>query len=99
MKNLIQKACGMPVIGGVVTLLIGIILPIIPFILLSKSIGISNEISMVFAGLAVAGWNYYLKKSNTINVVTPVIPIPVWILGIIIAAVSLGYVITGKQFS
>lgn len=57
MKNIIQKLCGIPVFGGIITLLIGLILPIIPFIVIFKGIGISDEVMMIVAGLAIAGWN------------------------------------------
>ena len=99
MKNVVQKMCGMPVVGGFVALLIGLILPLIPFVLLFEKVGISKEVIMIFGGLSIAGWNYFLKKSGTVNITTPVIPIPVWIFGIIISLVSLGYVVTGNQFS
>ena len=99
MKDIIRKICGVPIVGGWVALLIGLILPLIPFILVSEVTGMSQEVLLMFGGLAIAGWNYFLKKSDTINITLPVIPVPVWIFGIGIAVVPLGFVVTGNQFS
>ena len=68
MKDIIRKICGVPIVGGWVALLIGLILPLIPFILVSEVTGMSQEVLLMFGGLAIAGWNYFLKKSDTINI-------------------------------
>ncbi len=40
---------------------------------------------MIIGGLLIAAWCYLLKAKNIINIVTPVIPIPNWVLGIVLA--------------
>ncbi|MDH3608586.1 MAG: hypothetical protein OEQ24_04990 [Gammaproteobacteria bacterium] len=40
---------------------------------------------MIIGGLLTAAWCYLLNAKNIINIVTPVIPIPNWVLGIVLA--------------
>ena len=46
-------------------------------------------LAIAFAGLLVAGWCYILGKKNVINLVAPVIPVPFWVLGLVISGLGL----------
>ena len=54
-------------------------------LLLIIPLNLPNGISMIIGGLLMAAWCYFLKAKNVINIVTPLIPIPLWILGVVMA--------------
>lgn len=82
----VRGCCSIPLVGGFVALVIAI-LPLIvaiPFV-----DGPYKFLATAVAGLLVAGWCYFLGKKNIINIVAPVIPVPFWVLGLLISAVAL----------
>ncbi len=84
--KVIRGCCSIPVIGGFVTLLIAF-LPLIiaiPFI-----DGPYKYLAVAVAGLLIAAWCFFLGKKKIINIVAPVIPIPMWILGLVITVLAL----------
>jgi len=75
-----------PVIGGFVALLIGILPVILLLPVYFKVDGTPNEFLVhVVAGVLIAAWCFWLSKKKIMNIVTPFLPLPFWILGILIA--------------
>jgi len=82
----VRGCCSIPVIGGFVALIIAM-LPLIvalPFV-----DGPYKYLAIMVAGLLIAAWCYLLAKKNIINITAPVIPIPFWVLGLVISALAL----------
>ena len=80
--KVIRGLCSIPLVGGVIALLIGI-LPF--FLILPFPDGPYKYLLNALGGILVAGWCYFLSKKKIINIVTPLLPVPFWVLGILMA--------------
>lgn len=78
-SKLIRSACSLPLIGGVLALVIGFLPALIALPVLSSNTHIAN----MTIGVLVACWCYLLTRKNVINIVFPIVPIPLWIGGIL----------------
>jgi len=79
--KVVRGICSIPVIGGYLALIVGL-LPLIiaiPFV-----DGPYKYLATAVAGLLIAAWCFFLSKKKIINIVTPLVPIPFWIFGILI---------------
>jgi len=86
----LRGVSSIPVIGGFIALLVGILPVILLLPVYFKVDGTPNTYLVnVIAGLLIAAWCFWLSKKNIMNIVTPVLPIPFWILGILIAIAGL----------
>jgi len=78
----IRGICSIPLVGGFVALLIGLL----PILLLLPFHNDSNKYLLAaVGGLLIAGWCFFLTKRKIINIVTPVLPIPFWCLGLLMS--------------
>ena len=82
----VRGCCSIPLIGGFITLIIAILplVIVIPFIN-----GLYQYLVTAVAGLLIAGWCFFLGKKKIINIVAPVIPVPMWVLGLVISGLAL----------
>lgn len=80
LSKIIRGIASIPLFGGYFVLLVGFF-PIVGLI----PLGLSTGMLLVIGGLMVAAWCYFLKAKNIINIVTPIIPIPNWVLGVVMA--------------
>lgn len=78
--KIIRGIASIPLVGSFFVLIVGF-LPFIALLPFKLSIGVV----MIIGGLLTAAWCYLLNAKNIINIVTPVILIPNWVLGIVLA--------------
>ncbi|MFK7816287.1 MAG: hypothetical protein AB8B92_08120 [Gammaproteobacteria bacterium] len=78
LTKIIRGIASVPVVGGVFVFVIGFL----PLLLLFP-LNLSNGLMLIIGGLFVAAWCYFLQVKKIINIVLPVIPIPLWTLGIV----------------
>lgn len=91
LSKIIRGIASIPGVGGLFVLILGFspLLLVIP-------LNLSNGISMIIGGLLMAAWCYFLSAKKIINIVTPLIPIPLWILGVVMAIAGVYGIITNK---
>jgi len=89
--KIIRGIASIPVVGGALVFVLGF-LPVIAVIPLN----LSNGLSMIIGGLLMAAWCYFLNAKKLINIVTPLIPIPLWILGIVMSIAGVYGIVTNK---
>jgi hypothetical protein len=90
-SKIVRTLASIPVIGGALVFVLGF-LPVILVLFLD----LSNGLSMIIGGLLMAAWCYFLNAKKIINIVTPLIPIPLWIIGIVMALAGVYGIITNK---
>lgn len=90
--KVIRGLCSIPVVGGIIALVIGL-LPIVIAIPFADSP--YKYLVTAVAGLLIAAWCFFLSKNKIINIVTPVLPIPFWVIGIAITAAGVYQHIAG----
>ena len=80
--KVVRGICSIPIIGGYLALIVGILplIIVIPFI-----DGPYKYLVTAVAGLLIAAWCFFLSKKKIINIVTPLLPIPFWVFGILIS--------------
>lgn len=78
LSKIIRGIASIPVVGGIFVFLIGFL----PLILLLP-LNLSNGLMLIIGGLLIAAWCYFLQVKKIINIVLPIIPIPLWTLGIV----------------
>jgi len=85
-SKLIRGICAIPLIGGFLTLLLGIL----PILLVSPFWNSeSKDLAVAGGAILVAAWCYFLGKMKIVNIVTPVIPVPLWSVAILSSIVVL----------
>lgn len=89
--KIVRALASLPLVGGVLVFVLGF-LPL----LLIIPLNLSNGLTMVIGGLLMAAWCYFLNVKKIINIVTPLIPIPLWILGIVMALAGVYGMATNK---
>jgi len=94
-KKTIQNLCGLPGIGGFIAFLFGFILPVMPGILLASTFGWPKPVGALIAGICVVAWDYFLRKTGTVNIVTPLLPFPIGLLGVLMALFAIFKLIFG----
>jgi len=82
----VRGICSIPFIGGFVALIIALLPIVIAFPFVDSPY---KYLVTAVAGLLIAGWCYFLAKKNIINIVAPVIPVPFWLMGLVISAVAI----------
>lgn len=80
LAKIIRGIASIPVVGGYFVLLVGF-LPIVGLI----PLGLSTGMLLLLGGVLIALWCFFLSAKNIINIVTPIIPIPNWVLGVVMA--------------
>lgn len=80
LSKIIRGIASIPLVGGFFVLIVGF-LPVIALIPLNLSTGLT----MIIGGVLTAVWCYLLNAKKIINIVTPVFPIPNWVLGVLMA--------------
>ncbi len=87
--KIVRTLASLPIIGGALVFVLGFfpLLAVIPF-------NLSTGLSIIIGGLLVAAWCYFLSAKKIINIVTPFIPIPLWVVGLLMAMVGVYGVIT-----
>ena len=88
-SKIVRTLASLPLVGGALVFVLGF-LPL----LLIIPLNLSNGVSMIIGGLLMAAWCYFLKAKNIINIVTPLIPIPLWILGFVMAIAGVYGIVT-----
>lgn len=78
LSKIIRGIASIPLVGGFFVLIVGF-LPVIALIPLNLSTGLT----MIIGGVLTVVWCYLLKAKKIINIVTPVFPIPNWVLGVL----------------
>jgi len=81
----VRGICSIPVVGGFAALIIGLLPIVIAFPFAQSPY---KYLITAVAGLLIAGWCFLLAKKNIINIVTPVIPLPFWVIGLLISALA-----------
>ncbi len=81
LKNTLNGLCSIPLIGGFIALLIAILPALVVF-----ALGLSKEIEIIAFGLVIAVWCFFLDKTQIIKLAMPVLPLPFWVLGLLISA-------------
>jgi|GEM_PF-3888502 len=89
--KIVRGLASIPIIGGALVFVLGF-LPL----LLVIPLNLSNGISMIIGGLLMATWCYFLSAKKIINIVTPLLPLPLWIFGVIMALAGVYGIVTGK---
>ena len=89
--KIVRGLASIPIIGGALVFVLGFfpLLAIVP-------LNLSNGLSLILGGLLMAAWCYFLNVKKIINIVTPLIPIPLWILGIVMALAGVYGMVTNK---
>jgi len=82
----------LPVVGGVITLVIGIL----PLALITP-FSPSSSIGLIAGGLLVAIWCFFLAKLNIIRIALPVIPIPLWAAALAMSTVGVYEIATDSN--
>ncbi|MBC8039310.1 MAG: hypothetical protein H7Y06_02090 [Opitutaceae bacterium] len=82
-QNWLQKLLAVPFFGGWAATIIGIIVPIILVICVPISWR-ANDSSMIWVGVLLTLWNRIVTRFFKVTITTPVIPIPLWIIGILL---------------
>ncbi len=87
--KIVRVLASLPIIGGALVFVIGFfpLLAIIP-------LNLSTGLSILIGGLLTAAWCYFLSAKKVINIVTPFIPIPLWIIGILVSGIGVYGIIT-----
>ncbi len=93
LSKIIRAICGLPVVGGLITLLLGVAPALLPAAILG-----SGPIAGFFGGALLAAWCYFLAKKQIINIVFPVIPIPLWTVGIAISCYAAFLIVSGSDY-
>ncbi len=79
LNKIILGIASIPVVCGLFVFIIGFL----PLILLLP-FNLSNGLMLILGGLLMAAWFYFLRAKKIINIVLPIIPIPLWTLGIVL---------------
>lgn len=88
-SKIIRKLCDLPLIGGFVALIIGFA----PALALLPLFSANRYIANFTIGLLIAAWCYFLSRKNIVNLALPVVPIPLWVGGILMSVFgAYGYV-------
>ncbi|MBC8040110.1 MAG: hypothetical protein H7Y06_06185 [Opitutaceae bacterium] len=82
-QNWLQKLLAVPFFGGWAATIIGIIVPIILVICVPISWR-ADDASMIWVGALLTLWNRIVTRFFKVTITTPVIPIPLWIIGILL---------------
>lgn len=90
LQKILNTLCGLPVVGGYMTFFIGLI-PAAPIF----AIGLGDALAATLYGLLTAAWTFFLQKSGLLKIVTPFIPMPLWIFALAIAAYGVYRMIFG----
>lgn len=90
-NDIIQTLIKLPIAGEFFALFISIGIPIIIIAICLGALGYAetHPISMLLKALGVIGWNFLLIKQVNTKILLPIIPIPIWVFGIIMLMVEL----------
>lgn len=86
-KNLLQQSVEVSILGEILALLLGLGFPIGGTYLALYYLWVSEEspVAKPIAAFVVAVWNLFLAKKLRTVFTLPIIPIPLWIFGLIMA--------------
>ena len=87
-QNWLQKLLAFPFFGGWAATIIGIIVPIILVICVPPSWR-ANDSSMVWVGVLLTLWNRLVTRFFKVTITTPIIPIPLWIIGVLLTGLGI----------
>jgi hypothetical protein len=86
--KIMMTLCNLPFIGGYITLFVTL-LPFVFLIVLESVTPVLEENILISLGLVlVLVWNYFILRKRGLNLVTPIIPIPFWIISIIFVCIG-----------
>ncbi len=91
-KNLLHGMLSYPGFGPLFATFLGLILP---FFLYAVFVPVPKRYVMVGLGLAISIWNLFLVRIFRVRIGLPIIPIPLWIVGILISGYGFYEVISG----
>jgi len=83
-SKVIQSLCGIPIVGGFITLALAV-LPGLPALFLIQN----DALAAIVFGLIVAAWTFLLQHLKIIRIMAPLIPVPFWVVGLLMAAYGL----------
>lgn len=88
--KIVRGLASIPLIGGALVFILGF-LPLLAVIPLN----LPNGLSLIIGGLLMAAWCYFLSAKKIINNLTPLLPLPLWIFGVIMALAGVFGIVTG----
>ncbi len=90
-QNLLHGMLSYPGFGPLFATFLGLILP---FLLYAVFVPVPKRYVMVGLGLTISIWNLALVRLFRVRIGLPIIPIPLWIVGILITGYAVYEVVT-----
>lgn len=59
------------------------------------ALGLGDAVAAIIYGLLTSAWTFFLDRSGLLKIVTPLIPVPLWIFALIISAYGVYRLIAG----
>ncbi|NEW60326.1 FHA domain-containing protein [Sulfurovum sp. bin170] len=90
LKDIARVASSIPLFGDTIATIISL-MPLILIITISQGLEyeIEDNLVLLIGGFTIAVWTFYLEEEDVFSITTPIIPIPMWIVGIFMSIAGL----------